>query len=65
LNIGGEAPKQQFKQLIPQGNIKANSNIAIPNFSDGTVNGKGYSFNPVPKERFDNAQRPELFKSGA
>jgi len=51
--------------LIPQANIKANSNVAIPNFSDGTINGKGYSFNPVPKERFDNAQRPELFKSGA
>jgi len=49
---------QKFEQTKPKSihnNGAVNSNLETPGYSNSTLNSKGYSFNPVPFERFDNS----------
>jgi len=44
---------------------KINSNESIPDYSSSQLNGKGYSFNPLPHERYDDHQDDMLYKNKA
>lgn len=70
LKLGGAKRFVQKSTKTPTGHLKnlkggkfdnvnlnhmSNSNIGIPNYTSGDLNGKGRSFNPSPHERFDNS----------
>jgi hypothetical protein len=42
-----------------------NSNLEIPGYNDPTLNGKGYTFNQLPHERYDDSVDSMLYKPGA
>lgn len=43
----------------------ASSNLEIPGYSNSQLNGKGYTYNKLPYERFDDNQDNILHKNGA
>lgn len=55
--------KKFFLQLSAKS--KGNSNLEIPGYSSPVLNGKGYTFNQLPNERYDDNQDGFLYKPRA
>eukprot|EP00341_Mesodinium_pulex_P009902 CAMPEP_0116921814 /NCGR_PEP_ID=MMETSP0467-20121206/21874_1 /TAXON_ID=283647 /ORGANISM="Mesodinium pulex, Strain SPMC105" /LENGTH=197 /DNA_ID=CAMNT_0004599993 /DNA_START=408 /DNA_END=1001 /DNA_ORIENTATION=+ len=54
----GVFERSRFKQ-------NPNSLLDIPPYNSPNINGKGYTFNPHPEERFDDHSNTDIFKTTA
>lgn len=53
--------KEHFTSFMQKGS----SSDVIPGYNSPVINGSGYTFNPLPQERYHDAQDNVLYKNKA